>query len=202
VRVDGKHIRSVPPRNWKKVLTGVEAKLVGVLKKHGPLMDRGAMEDLCVGAGMNRFSFHAFVSWSPVIAQFGPSVYGFLGVKVTQEQVEKMLAARRAKRGSQRVLSDHGVAEDGNVWLRYRLSKSASTYAVITIPAALKKIVRGRFQLLGPDGQTIGTLATKDGRAWGLGAYLRKCGAKLGDLITLTIDLAQRTATVTWKKEQ
>ena len=26
------------------------------------------MEDLCVADGMNRFSFHAFVSWSPVIA--------------------------------------------------------------------------------------------------------------------------------------
>ncbi len=60
VHIEGNRIRRDPPRNWKKVLTGVEAKLVGVLKKHGPLMDRGAMEDLCVAAGMNRFSFHAF----------------------------------------------------------------------------------------------------------------------------------------------
>jgi hypothetical protein len=202
VRVEGKHIRSDPPRNWKKVLAGVEAQLVEVLKKHGPLMDRGSMEDLCVGAGMNRFSFHAFVSWSPVIVQFGPSVYGLLGAKVTHDQVDKMLAATRAKRKSYRVLSDHGVNKAGNVWLRYRLSKAASTYAVITIPAGLKKIVRGRFQLLAPDGKAIGTLATKEGRAWGLGAYLRKCKAKFGDLITLTIDLAKRTAAVRWEKEE
>jgi hypothetical protein len=197
--IDGDTIRSIPPRNWKKILTGVEIKLVSVLKKHGPLMDRGRMEDLCVAAGMNRFSFHAFLSWSPVIAQFGPSVYGLLGARFTKDQQNKMLAVARANRGSRRVLGDHGVTEDGNVWLKYQLSKAASTYAVITIPAALKKIVRGRFKLLTPDGSVIGTLAAKDGRAWGLGAYLRKCKAKFGDQITLTIDLAHHTATMTWE---
>ena len=200
VRIEGNRICSDPPRNWKKVLAGVEAKLIGVLKKHGPLMDRGAMEDLCVAAGMNRFSFHAFVSWSPVIQQFGHSLYGPIGAQIAQEQVDNMLARRRANRGSQRVLHDHGVAENGNVWLKYRLSKAASTYAVITIPAALKKTIRGRFQLLAPDGRDIGTLAAKDGRAWGLGAYLRRCGAKFGDQVTLNIDLPNRTATVSWKK--
>jgi hypothetical protein len=200
VRIEGNRIRCDPPRNWKKVLTGVEAKLIGVLKQHGPLMDRGDMEDLCVAAGMNRFSFHAFVSWSPVIEQFGHSLYGPLGASVTKEQVDNMLARRRANRTSQRVLHEHGVADDGKVWLRYRLSKAASTYAVITIPAALKKIVRGRFQLLAPDGRNIGTLAAKDGRAWGLGAYLRRCGAKFGDQVALTIDLPNRSATVSWKK--
>ncbi|MGA2796688.1 MAG: sigma factor-like helix-turn-helix DNA-binding protein [Thermoguttaceae bacterium] len=200
VRIEGNRIHSDPPRNWKKVLAGVEAQLIAVLKKHGPLMDRGAMEDLCVAAGMNRFSFHAFVSWSPVIQQFGHSLYGPIGAQIPQEQVDNMLARRRANRGSQRVLHDHGVAENGNVWLKYRLSKAASTYAVITIPAVLKKIVRGRFQLLAPDGRDIGTLAAKDGRAWGLGAYLRRCGAKFGDQVALNIDLANRTATVSWKK--
>jgi hypothetical protein len=200
VRIEGNRISCIPPRNWKKVLTGVEAKLVSVFKKHGPLMDRGAMEDLCVAAGMNRFSFHAFVSWSPVIEQFGHSLYGLLGTEVTQEQVDNMLSQRRANRVSQRVLDDHGVTEDGKVWLRYKLSKAASTYAVITVPAALKKIVRGRFQLRTPDSHEIGILATKDGRAWGLGAYLRECGAKFNDHVILTIDLANRSATINWAK--
>ena len=129
------------------------------------------MEDLCVAAGVNRFSFHAFVSWSPVIAQFGHSVYGLLGTEVSPEQVEELLARRRTSRLNHRVLDNHGFTEDGKVWLGYRLSKAASTYAVITVPAALKKVVRGRFQLLAPDGSAIGTLATKDGRAWGLARF-------------------------------
>ncbi len=196
VRVEGDRIISDPRRDWKTSLTGVEAKLVAVLKQHGPVMERGTMEDLCVAGGMNRFSFHAFVSWSPVIVQLGHSVYGLLGAKVSQQEVDELISARRAKRQAHRVLDSHGRTEDGKIWLSYRLSKAASTYAVITVPAALKKVVRGRFGLLSPQGEKIGTLATKDGRAWGLGAFLRERGARIGDHIVLTLDLEKRTAVV------
>jgi hypothetical protein len=198
VRIEGDRIISDPPRNWRKALTGVEARLVAILRKHGPVMERGALEDLCVAGGMNRFSFHAFVSWSPVVAQYGHSVYGLLGSRVSPQKVNALLAARRAKRAAHRVLHGHGRTADGKVWLRYRLSKAASTYAVITVPAALKNVVRGRFKLLGPDGTKMGTLATKDGRAWGLGAFLRQRGARINDHIVLTLDLSERTATVSW----
>jgi hypothetical protein len=198
IRIEGDRIVSDPPRDWKKSLTGVEAKLVAMLTAHGPVMERGAMEDLCVGGGMNRFSFHAFVSWSPVIAQFGHSIYGLLGADVSAEAVKELLAKRRAGRSNHRVLDQHGLTDDGRVWLSYRLSKAASTYAVITIPAALRNVVNGRFQFIDGEGNPIGTLATKDGRAWGLGAFLRKHGAQIGDHIVLTLDLKKRTALVTW----
>lgn len=197
VRVERQRISSVSPRDWKEILTGVEATLVRVLSEHGPVMERGAMEDICVAGGMNRFSFHAFVSWSPVIAQFGHSIYGLLGTEVTGLEIRKLMARRRAKRLIHRVLDDHGWTDDGKVWLAYRLSKAASTYAVITIPAALKKVVQGRFDLLGAEGQSIGTLATKDGRAWGLGALMRQRDAQVGDYVVVTLDLKQRTAVVT-----
>ncbi len=200
VRVEGDRIISDPPRDWRKSLTGVEARLVAMLHEYGPVMERGAMEDLCVADGMNRFSFHAFVSWSPVIAQFGHSVYGLLGAEVSDGEVNRLLKCRNAGRANHRVLDRHGRTDDGRVWLAYRLSKAASTYAVITIPAALKGTVSGRFEFLDADGRAIGALATKDGRAWGLGAFLRKSGAKIGDHIVLTLDLERRTASVTWEE--
>jgi len=202
VRVDGRRIIADPPRDWRQALTGVELKLVSVLREHGPVMERGEMEDVCVADGMNRFSFHAFVSWSPVIVQLGHSVYGLLGTEVTRRQIEAVAAARRATRTSRRVLDRHGMTDDGKVWLSYRLSKAASTYAVITIPAALREVVNGRFQFIDAEGRAIGTLATKDGRAWGLGAFLRKHGAQIGDHIVLTLDLEKRTAVVTWDERK
>ena len=198
VRIEGQRIVADPPRDWRKALTGVEWKLVSVLKKYGPVMERGEMEDICVSGGMNRFSFHAFVSWSPIIVQLGHSVYGLLGAEVPPAQIDALLAARRSNRAVRRVLDSHGWTEDGKIWLSYRLSKAASTYAVITVPAALKKVVRGRFTLVAPDGAEIGTLATKDGRAWGLGAFLRQHGARIDDHILLTLDLQERTAAVSW----
>jgi hypothetical protein len=202
VRVEGDQIISDPPRDWRKALKGVEAKLVGVLQSHGPVMERGALEDRCVAGGMNRFSFHAFISWSPVIAQYGHNLYGLLGAAVSPQQLEELHAERRAQRLNRRVLDRHGWTDDGKVWLSYCLSKAASTYAVITVPAALKKVVHGRFELLASDGRAIGTLATKDGRAWGLGAFLRQQSARIGDHIILTLDLEKRTATLAWESEK
>jgi hypothetical protein len=201
VRVERNQIIGDPPPDWKKALTGVERKLVSVLKQHGPVMERGTMEDLCVEDGMNRFSFHAFVSWSPVIAQFGHSVYGLLGAKVSKKAVDELIEKRRDHRAEHRVLDGHGHTDDGRVWLSYRLSKAASTYAVITIPAALKNEVRGRFELFSADGEQIGTLATKDGRAWGLGAFLRREGAQTDDRVTLTLDLDARAAVVSLERQ-
>jgi hypothetical protein len=198
VRVEGNRVAADPPRDWRQVLAGVERQLVEVLTEHGPIMDRGALEDLCVSGGMNRFSFHAFVSWSPVIEQVGHSLYGLLGAKAAPRTLDALAASRRAKRALHRVLDSHGTTADGRIWLRYRLSKAASTYAVITVPAALKETVCGRFTLLSPEGDPVGTLATKDGRAWGLGAFLRRQHARIDDHVVLTLDLAARTATVSW----
>jgi hypothetical protein len=197
VRIEGNRIIADPPRSWKKVLTGVEARLVTILTKHGPVMERGALEDLCVAAGMNRFSFHAFLACSPVIAQYGHSVYGLLKAGVSRKAVQSLIARRRAERGPARVLDGHGRTDDGRVWLSYRLSKAASTYAVITVPASLKDTISGRFQLLTPEGQPAGTLAAKDGRAWGLGAFLRRHGARTDDHLRITLDLKKRHAVIT-----
>ena len=196
VRIEGNRILAEPARDWKQALTGVEAKLVGILKEHGPVMERGALEDRCVAGGMNRFSFHAFIACSPVIAQYGHSVYGLLGADVSRASVQLLIARRRANRIPTRVLDGHGRTDDGKVWLSYRLSRAASTYAVITVPAALKDLVSGRFQLLTADGRRVGTLAAKEGRAWGLGAFLRQNGAQIDDHVVITLDLDERTAVI------
>jgi len=202
VRVEGQRIIADPPRDWRKSLAGIERTLVSVLRERGPIMERGALEDLCVAGGMNRFSFHAFVSWSPVIKQMGHSVYGLVGQNVSEREVEALIAARRAKRRPRRVLEDHGQTEDGKIWVAYKLSKAASTYAVVTVPAPWRKSVRGRFKLETPQGERVGVLAARGGRAWGLGAHLRRCGAKIGDRVLLTIDPKSHTAVVSVNEQR
>jgi hypothetical protein len=132
-----------------------------------------------------------------VITQFGPSVYGLLGTVVASGLIKSLVAKHRAERAPARVLEQHGTTSDGRIWLAYRLSRAASTYAVITVPAALKHRVQGKFDLVTANGQKVGVLAAKDGRAWGLGAYLRRRGVKIDDYVVVTLDLDKRQATVT-----
>ena len=42
----------------------------------------------------------------------------------------------------------------------------------------------------------MGTLAAKDGRAWGLGAFLRRHGARIDDRVRITLDLDNREAVI------
>jgi len=197
LRVEGDCVLADPPLAWDDVLTGIEAHLVRILREYGPIMERGALEDLCVSQGINRFSFNAFLATSPVIAQYGPSVYGLVGADISPAVIEEMVERQRAQRAAIRVLEDHGQTADGRIWLGYRLSKAASTYAVITVPAALKDVVTGKFDLISGDGRHVGTLAARDGRAWGLGAFLRQQGARIDTYVRLTFDLHRRQAVVT-----
>jgi hypothetical protein len=196
VRVEGARILADPPLSWERVLTGVEAELVRIFLRHGPVMERSRLEDLCVSSGMNRFSFHAFIACSPVVAQYGHSIYGLVGADVSAETIKSLADRRRAKLTPARVLESHARTEDGKLRLSYRLSRAASTCAVVTVPAALKHVVSGKFRLISADDEHVGTLAAKDGRAWGLGAFLRNKGAQIGDYLVITFDLDGRTAVV------
>jgi hypothetical protein len=196
VRVDDPWIVADPPRPLDQVLSGVEARLAAIFQQHGPLIERSALEDLCVADGMNRFSFHAFLASSPIITQHGHSVYGLLGTEASPEAVESLMAQHRAERTQARVLDAHGRTADGRIWLSYRLSKAASTYAVITVPAELKDIVSGKFDLVTADGRQVGVLSANDGRAWGLGSLLRHHQARRNDRLVITLDLTHRTAAI------
>ena len=142
--------------------------MVRVLKEHGPVMERGAFEEHCIAGDMNRFSFNAIIMCSPVIQQYGRSVYGLLGAKVDRKTIVA-LAARKAGATPAKVLRRFGRTDDGKVYLAYQLSKAAISGGVITVPAAMKEQVRGRYAIRTPNGDKAGTLVSKNGCAWGTG---------------------------------
>ncbi len=194
-RVQGNRIVVDPPRDWRTVLSGVEAGMVRVLMEHGPVLERGAFEEYCIREGMNRFSFNAVVMCSPVIAQFGRSVYGLLGARVNRKTIE-LLAASRANAMSARVLWGFGQTGDGRFYLAYQLSKAVISGGVITVPSAMKEKLGGKFALGVSDGRHVGTLVSKNGCAWGLGPVLRGHSAEPGDYLLIRFNVRDRKAHV------
>ncbi len=188
VRVERRRIVAQRRRDWRKTLAAVEAGMVGVLRKHGPLMERGELEERCAAAGVNRFSFNAILMCSPVIEQFGRGVYGLLGARPNRRTIAA-LCAQRHKNRPPKVLTQFGETEDGKVYLGYRLSKAAISGGVITVPSAVKARIGGRYRLRTHDGNDAGTLVSKNGCAWGLGPALRGQAAEPGDEVLLLFDL-------------
>ncbi|MHC4177772.1 MAG: sigma factor-like helix-turn-helix DNA-binding protein [Planctomycetota bacterium] len=182
-------------RDWRKILTGVERCMVEVLKEHGPVMERAAFEELCIRKGMNRFSFNAILMSSPVVAQYGRSVYGLPGLKIDRKTVRE-LAGRKPETAPKRVLKAFGRTTDGKFYLAYRLSQAAISGGVVTVPAAMKRHLRGKFTLRTDQGHDVGTVVAKRGCGWGLGPALRQGNAQQGDHMLLMFDAPKRQARI------
>ncbi len=182
-------------RRSEEVLSGVEAAMVEVLRSHGPVMERGAFEERCLDRGINRFSFNATLMASPVICQFGRSVYGLVGSAISRRKVQAMVAKSRGA-APERVLRGAGTLGDGRLFLCYKLSKAAIAGGVTTVPAAIKARLAGRFTIRTPDGAEVGQLVARDGCAWGLGPALRSQHARPGDHMVLLVDTETHLAEV------
>ena len=59
IAVEGRTIVAETPPSPEDMLSGVEAVMVRVLRKYGPVLERGTFEEYCLAEGMNRFSFNA-----------------------------------------------------------------------------------------------------------------------------------------------
>jgi hypothetical protein len=193
VRIRGKTIIADPPSDWRKTLAGIERTMVRVLKKHGSPMDRASFEEQCLRRGMNRFTFNAVATNSPVVLPYGRCLYGLVGATVGGRTMARGLA-RRHPRSTARVLTGHGRTPDGRVFLNYRLSPAVVANGIVTVPAALRRQLRGTFALHNADGCKAGELTARNACAWGLGPALRAQKAAEGDCLLLVFDVAGHTA--------
>ncbi|MCH8922323.1 MAG: hypothetical protein IIA67_04120 [Planctomycetes bacterium] len=196
ITVNSSHIAADPPRDWRGALTGIEAAMVELLKTHGPVLERGEFEELCVAADVNRSSFNVYLMHSPIIRQYGRSVYGLPGLRVPSKQVEAIASGGSSRGGGPKVLEGFGWLDEHNVWLGYRLSRGTIGSGVVTVPAALKNKIQGRFDLTAYDGHHVGTLVMKKDSGWGMSPYIRYRNSRQGDYMLITIDLAGGTAKI------
>lgn len=75
---DGRVYARVPIRP-RDVLETTELTLVRILMEHGGVMERHALEALCLAAGMKVSSFNNRIAYSPIIAERGYGRYGLRG---------------------------------------------------------------------------------------------------------------------------
>lgn len=87
VRTDGNSIIGSRIADVAKVLGTTEAVMVSVLREHGPALQPAAFRRFCVERGMNRGTFAAVLSFSPVIQRFEDGSYGLCGASRRRRKV-------------------------------------------------------------------------------------------------------------------
>ncbi len=190
-RVENDVVIADPPIDWSVTLSGEEKVIVEVLKEHGPIMKRAALEELCLRRGVNRSTFSAYIGNSLVIEKLAKGIYGLLGAEVQAGEV----AALSPTKKQHKVVVDSGWTE-GHIWILLRLSKAVLTSGVFGCPSALRRFLSGEFSLQTADGTRVGTLVAGDTGTWGLGPFFRRRGGEVGGYLHLTFDLGERTATI------
>jgi hypothetical protein len=195
VRVEGNMVIPEPVRDWHTTLRGIELLLVGLLKEHGPVLERGRFEDICIEAGINRSSFNVYLMHSPIIAQYGRSVYGLPGERVTSSRA-RTIAAEANVDSDPRVLEGYGWLDEDRAWLGYRVSRGTIGSGVITVPAGLKGKIHGTYKLFSTDGESVGTLVMKKDSGWGMSPFIRRRNGQRGDYLLITLNIRDRTAEI------
>jgi hypothetical protein len=169
-------------------LASVELTMYQVMKQHGGVIDGDEFRIGCVAAGMNRYTFEMYLSFSPIVERLTTGIYALRGTDVDPSRVDVL--ATQIKRPTKKALQDHGWTKDGAIWLGYEVTPNIYKTSVIGIPSAIRAVTgEGRMDLLTRDGMTIGKLVISDkGAAWGLTPFMHRRGVEVGDSIILTID--------------
>jgi hypothetical protein len=192
-RVDGNRVTATQPQNPDEVLSDSEKIIFKVLKNYGPVLQRSELERLCLVAGINRHSFWISLSYCPILTRYASSVYGLRGAEIPAGVVERLIPKRSRK---WKVLVDYGWTVNRNVAILYRISAGMLSNGIVSVPAALKSFLQGRFALVTHDKAAVGTLVVKDNCAWGLGPFFSRRGGEPGDYLSILFDLSRRVAVI------
>jgi len=191
-RIENNVVIAAPPIDWRGTLSGEEKVIVEILKEHGSIMNRAALEELCLGRGMNRSTFYVYIGNSLVIEKLATGIYGLLGAQVQAGEVAALAPTKKRHK----VVVDSGWTTEGHIWILLRLSKAVLTSGVFGCPSGLRRFLGGEFSLQTVDETRVGTLVVGDTGTWGLGPFFRRRGGEVGDYLRLMFDLGKRTATI------
>jgi hypothetical protein len=132
---------------------------------------------------MNPITFNLYLSRSPILGRYAQGVYGLRGAEFTPGDLERCVPLQ-VKR-----LSDHGWTIDAKPWIAVELSAGALSSGVVSVPAAVRDFLVGRYLLRAEDRAEIGTLVISEkGAGWGLAPLFRRRGGEPGDVLLIVFD--------------
>jgi len=177
------------PEDPSQVLSDVEHLLFEEFRTRGPLLSRADLEEMCAAGRINRTTLGMYLGRLPIVARYGPAVYGLRGAVFSPDDIGRIARPRRSHS------VDYGWTESADPWAAIRLSPSTLSNGVVQLPGSLRDQVKGSFVLKTEDGVGIGRLVVSDKATWGLGPLFRRRGGEPGDVLLLTFDLRRREVT-------
>lgn len=166
----------------------VEAHMLAVIKKYGPVMDGEEFAERCIAEGINATSFYVYRVGSPVISALGRNVYCAVGADVPPGAVEAIIARRRTTP----LVGEHGWTTKGRLWFGRELTRLVLVAGSIRMPSFVAELVQGEWKVILPDGAEFGHVTGRDVFIWSFRKPFSVLGAEPADFATFEFDLKRR----------
>lgn len=193
--IAGSSVSSQGELDWRTELRETERVLVeSLLEAPSKVLDRASCVRTCSRRGLNENTLSIYLSYSGLIVHLGLDVWSLRGIEVDPATVEVVRQFSRSNRSKSRRVLDHGWTSDGRLWAAARVPEFSSNF-VFGIPRSIRGYLPGReFPAVDEEGHSCGVIGlTEEGTSYGYGAFLRRRGADVGDVLMVEFDLVART---------
>lgn len=190
-------VRPIEPLDYHDILGITTATMIDVLKGSPyQVMDRQSLAEACDDAGIPRGTYDIWTTYAEWMEHFGPHVWGLRGSSPNPAAVDAIREAARARLKAEPRRKSWAWANDGRFAQTMDVTTSLLNSGVMTFASEIQSMLAGRSLQVMLDGKKVATVKVGDDHSfcWGWHPAITAIGAKPGDVLRITVDVAARTA--------
>jgi hypothetical protein len=195
--VEGDLVRPIEPLDYHDVLGTTTAAMIDVLKGSPyQVMDRQSLAEACDDAGIPSGTYTVWTTYAEWMERFGPNVWGLRGSSPNPAAVEAIRKAARARLRAEPRRKSWAWTHDGRIEQTMDVTTSFVTTGVMTFASAIRSSLPAGSLEATLSGRRVATVKMGEGHSfcWGWHPAITALGAKPGDVLRISIDVARKTA--------
>jgi hypothetical protein len=170
--------------DWGSVLNPSEELLCTVFQDQ-LVLDSLAVSEKGMALGLNENSLGIYKSYSPLLWRPASGLYALVGSDIPAGLIERLEQRRGRPRKS---ALEFGWTSGHTMLLARHVTDGVWLSGILSLPAAVQKVIQGDFRLYGLGTHELGTVSIKKANAFGFKSFLRMFGGEVGDIIVTTFD--------------
>lgn len=197
--VQGDLVRPTEPLNYHEILGPTTATMIDVLKSSSyQVMDRQSLHEACADAGIASSTCGIWITYAEWMERFGPNVWGLRGSSPNPAAVEAIRQAARARSKAEPHRKNWSWTPDGKISQTMDVTTSFLGSGVLSFVPEIQSVLAGQSLTVVLDGKQVATakLGNDHSFCWGWHPAIAAMGAKPGNVLRITVHIAEKTADV------
>lgn len=190
-------VRPAKPLDYHDLLGSTSAVMIDVLKGSPfQVMDRQSLTEACADAGIPSGTYSTWTTYAEWMERFGSNVWGLRGSSPNPGAVEAIRAAARTRRKAEPRRKEWMWAPAGRIIQTMDVTTSFLTTGVMSFVPEIHDMLAGQSLQVMVKRQKVTTVKLGEDHpfCWGWYPALKAIGARQGDVLRITVDVAARTA--------